>query len=103
MFSNFTTLVQRIYRACLSLIQSQKDGIQHFAYVTNQGSNSISQFSVSAHGSLLPLLPAGVSTGTTPVFIAVTALIGHICIFTRGGNSDKNGGCAGRNASREQR
>lgn len=42
-----------------------------FAYVVNEGSDTISQFSVDANGGLVPLSPPTVATGLDPVSISV--------------------------------
>ena len=41
-------------------------------YVTNSGSDNISQYAIGAGGGLSSLSPATVATGTSPAFVAVT-------------------------------
>ncbi len=42
------------------------------AYVTNQNSNDVSQYSIGAGGKLSPLSPATVAAGSSPDYVAVT-------------------------------
>lgn len=42
-----------------------------FAYGVNAGNNTVSQYTVNADGSLSPMVPAAVSTGSGPTSIAV--------------------------------
>src|SRR5437763_8088794 len=42
-----------------------------FAYVVNDGGDTVSQFNIGAGGSLAALTPATVATGTLPFAIAV--------------------------------
>ncbi len=60
MSGSSATLGTRIFQKWLALFRRKNDRHQHYVYVTNQGSNSISQYMVDLHGSLAPLLPASV-------------------------------------------
>ena len=87
MSGSSATLGARIFQKWLALFRRRNDRHQHYVYVTNQGSNSISQYKADHHGSLAPLLPALVATGTTPVFIAVTPSGNYAYVANQGGNS----------------
>jgi 6-phosphogluconolactonase (cycloisomerase 2 family) len=87
MFRNLAALVARSYRKILAVIHAERDNTPLYVYVTNQGSNNISQYVVAAHGSLIPLAAATIATGTTPVFIALAPSGKHAYVANQGGNS----------------
>lgn len=45
--------------------------LPQYAYVVNNGSNTLSQYSIAANGALVPLTPAAVATGPTPESVTV--------------------------------
>mgnify|MGYP001579717795 CR=1 FL=1 len=75
-----------IFQKCLAILRRNKDNSQHFVYVTNQGSNSISQYRISAHGSLVPAVPATIAAGTTPLYIASAPSGKYAYVANQGGN-----------------
>lgn len=58
-----TATVTNIAVACANVTE--------YAYVVNNGSNTISQYSVGANGALTPLAPATIATGSSPQSITV--------------------------------
>ena len=44
-----------------------------YAYVTNKGSDTVSQFTIGADGKLTPMTPASVASGTHPFRITISA------------------------------
>ena len=44
-------------------------------YVANQGSDTVSQYSIGATGTLTPLSPPTVSTGPQPISVTTTSTI----------------------------
>jgi 6-phosphogluconolactonase len=45
--------------------------VNEYAYVVNNGGNTISQYSVAANGALTPLAPATIATGSSPQSVTV--------------------------------
>ena len=54
MFRNLAALVTHIYRKILAAIHGERDNTPRYVYVTNQGSNDISEYVVAAQGSHPP-------------------------------------------------
>jgi 6-phosphogluconolactonase (cycloisomerase 2 family) len=69
-----------------------------YAYVTNQNGNSISQYTLSENGELMPMTPATVASLVTPVSIAIEASGKYAYVSNISSNNvslfaiDENGG-----------
>src|SRR5438270_424690 len=58
-----------------------------FAYVTNQGSNNVSQYDVGGGGALAPLATAAVAAGTNPAGVAVSPTGASVYVTNGGSNN----------------
>ena len=59
----------------------------HTAYVTNLGSDTVSQYRIDATGTLTPLSPPTVSTGTEPSSITVDPSGHTVYVMNRDSNT----------------
>jgi 6-phosphogluconolactonase len=61
--------------------------LPQYAYVVNNGANSVSQYSITASGTLLPLNPPTVPTGNSPESVTVDTTHHYVFVTNLGDNT----------------
>ena len=60
---------------------------QEYAYVANEGANTISQYTIGSTGTLTPMNPSTVASGTNPYFVTVDPLGKYVYVANEGNNT----------------
>lgn len=73
--------------ADVSTVTLTCSNLPQYAYVVNNGANSLSQYSIAASGTLVPLTPPTVPTGNSPESVTVDTTHHYVFVTNLGDNT----------------